>query len=236
MIYYFQMHDSLTYCSIARNHNWFIYKAEKSHKGRKLIPFVEGFWWVEIGSKDDIIEEFDEARHKLMGYAYGAWDHIKYSGHFPETENFALDWVGSLPGKRESRRFIGDFILSEPDQLGYRNFPDAVAYGGWSLDEHNPGGIENLKEPPSYFHEKFDEVYQIPYRCLYSKNISNLLFAGRNVSQTLTIQGRVEGKWVDLGTNDNNQRRLIKFNFDPIKTSAIRIQIKALSEISQLIH
>ncbi|CAN0602119.1 unnamed protein product, partial [Ectocarpus sp. 12 AP-2014] len=109
---------------------------------------------------------------------------VKNSGKFPEAENYALDWVCSLPGKRESRRFIGDFILSEGDLLNNRNFDDAVAYGGWSLDEHNPGGIENLSEPPSYFHSKFAEVYQIPFRSLYSKNVSNLLFAGRNISQT----------------------------------------------------
>lgn len=160
------------------------YDAEKSHKGRKLIPFVEGFWWVELGSEDDIIADYEDNRHKLMGYAYGVWDHVKNSGKFPEAENFALDWVCSLPGKRESRRFIGDFVLSEGDLLGNRHFEDAVAFGGWSLDEHNPGGIENLAEPPSYFHERFAEVYQIPFRSLYSKNVSNLLFAGRNISQT----------------------------------------------------
>ncbi|WP_165748694.1 FAD-dependent oxidoreductase [Cellulophaga sp. Z1A5H] len=160
------------------------YEAEKSHKGRKLKPFVEGFWWVELGSEDDIIADYEENRHKLMGYAYGVWDYVKNSGKFPEAENYALDWVCSLPGKRESRRFMGDYILSEGDMLGNKQFDDAVAYGGWSLDEHNPGGIENLSEPPSYFHEKFAEVYQIPFRCLYSKNISNLLFAGRNISQT----------------------------------------------------
>lgn len=160
------------------------YEADKSHKKRKLIPFVEGFWWVELGSEDDIIADYEENRNKLMGYAYGVWDYLKNSGKFPETENYALDWVCSLPGKRESRRFMGDFILSEGDLLNNRHFEDAVAFGGWSLDEHNPGGIENLSEPPSYFHERFDEVYQVPYRSLYSKNISNLLFAGRNISQT----------------------------------------------------
>ena len=151
---------------------------------RKIIPFVEGFWWVELGSEDDIIAEFEETKHKLMGYAYGVWDYVKNSGKYPQAENYALDWVCSLPGKRESRRFIGDYILCEPDMLGYRDFEDAVAYGGWSLDEHNPGGIENLEEPASYFHSKFEEPYQIPFRCLYSKNVPNLLFAGRNISQT----------------------------------------------------
>jgi hypothetical protein len=119
-----------------------------------------------------------------MGYVHGAWDYIKNSGNFPESENEAIDWIGTLPGRRESRRFIGDYILSEGDLLGHKHFKDAVAYGGWSVDEHCPGGIENLKDPPSYFHEYFNEVYEIPYRSLYSVNISNLLFAGRNISQT----------------------------------------------------
>lgn len=160
------------------------YKAKKSHPNRKIIPFVEGFWWVEVGNELDIIGDAEKDRKKLMGYAYGVWDYVKNSGDYPEANNFALDWVGSLPGRRESRRFIGDYILSEPDQISHRHFEDAVAYGGWPLDEHNPGGIENLSDPPSYWHEHFDQVYEIPYRCLYSKNISNLLFAGRNISQT----------------------------------------------------
>ncbi|KXX66625.1 FAD-dependent oxidoreductase [Flammeovirga sp. SJP92] len=160
------------------------YEADKSHKGRKLMPFELGFWWVELGSDEDIIGEFEDNKHTLMGYAYGVWDYLKNSGKFPETENYALDWVSSLPGKRESRRFIGDHILSEPDLLNNVDFEDAVAYGGWSLDEHNPGGMLNLEEPPSYFHEKFKEVYQIPFRSLYSVNVPNLMFAGRNISQT----------------------------------------------------
>ncbi|OHX64624.1 FAD-dependent oxidoreductase [Flammeovirga pacifica] len=160
------------------------YDAEGAHKGRNLKPFELGFWWVELGSDDDIIGEFEDNKHALMGYAYGVWDYLKNSGKFPETENYALDWVSSLPGKRESRRFIGDHILSEPDLLNNVDFKDAVAYGGWSLDEHNPGGMLNLKEPPSYFHDDFEEVYQIPYRSLYSINVPNLSFAGRNISQT----------------------------------------------------
>ncbi|EWH09231.1 fumarate reductase/succinate dehydrogenase flavoprotein domain-containing protein [Catenovulum agarivorans DS-2] len=160
------------------------FDAESTHPDRRIIPFVEGFWWVEVGSKDDIIGTAETDMHRLMGYAYGVWDHVKNSGLYPEADNFALDWVGSLPGRRESRRFIGDYILSEPDQLNLKQFDDAVAFGGWPLDEHNPGGIENLAEPPSFWHEHFDEVYQIPFRSLYSRNIENLLFAGRNISQT----------------------------------------------------
>ncbi|WP_303317283.1 FAD-dependent oxidoreductase [Flavivirga abyssicola] len=160
------------------------YTHEGGHKRRKFAGFHEGIWWIEVGSDDDIIADAEKNRHKLMGYLHGVWDYIKNSGNFPEAENLALDWVGSLPGRRESRRFIGDYILSERDMTEHKHFEDAVAFGGWSLDEHNPGGIENISEPPSYFHYHFKEVYQFPFRSLYSKNVSNLMFAGRNVSQT----------------------------------------------------
>lgn len=151
---------------------------------RDIKTFADGYWWVELGSEYDIIADRETNRHKLLGYLHGVWDHIKNSGQYPESANYALEWVGSVPGRRESRRFIGDFILSERDLVEHRHFPDAVAYGGWSLDEHCPGGIENPEDPPSFFHYRFSKVYEIPFRSLYCKNISNLLFAGRNVSQT----------------------------------------------------
>ncbi|MGB5419063.1 FAD-dependent oxidoreductase [Algibacter sp.] len=164
------------------------YYIKYTHEGasprRKFAGYHEGIWWIEVGSQDDIIADFEVNRHKLMGYLHGVWDYIKNSGKFPEAENLALDWVGSLPCRRESRRFIGDYFVSEKDMTEHRHFDDAVAFGGWSLDEHNPGGIENISEPPSYFHYHFKNIYQFPFRALYSKNVANLMFAGRNVSQT----------------------------------------------------
>ncbi|WP_237561768.1 FAD-dependent oxidoreductase [Flagellimonas algicola] len=157
-------------------------EGHKPKMHRSVLPFTHGFWWVEVGSDKDIIGETEEIRHRLMGHLYGVWDYIKNSGNHPESENFALDWVASIPGKRESRRFMGDHILTEVDLMNHHHFEDAVGYGGWSLDEHNPGGIENLSEPASYFHYRFDKVYEIPFACLYSQNVPNLLFAGRNVS------------------------------------------------------
>jgi hypothetical protein len=160
------------------------YDVENTNPRRKFANFQNGIWWIEIGSENDIIGEAEEIRQKLMGYLHGVWDYIKNSGKFPEAENMALDWVGNIPGRRESRRFMGDFILSEKDLTEHHHFDDAVAYGGWSLDEHCWAGMENLQDPPSYFHQHFHEIYEIPFRSLYSKNISNLLFAGRNISQT----------------------------------------------------
>ncbi|MBN8218003.1 MAG: FAD-dependent oxidoreductase [Spirochaetes bacterium] len=153
-------------------------------KRRGLGPLAEGFWWVELGSDADIIADQEENRHKLMGYVHGLWDYIKNSGEFPQAANLALDWVGSVPGKRESRRFIGDYILSQKDLVERRHFEDTVAFGGWSLDEHCPGGLLSPDLPPSFFHQHFDRAYEIPFRCLRARTISNLLFAGRNISQT----------------------------------------------------
>ncbi len=160
------------------------YDAENSHPQRNFANYDKGIWWIEISSNNDIIGEYDDINKKLMGYTYGVWDYIKNSGKFPQAANQAIQWAQSIPGRRESRRFIGDFILSEKDLTEHRHFEDAVAYGGWSLDEHNWGGLENLQDPPSYFHQYFSKIYEIPYRSLYSKNISNLLLAGRNISQT----------------------------------------------------
>lgn len=150
---------------------------------RKINGLSCGFWWVEFGSDLDITADTETNRHRLLAYLYGAWDYVKNSGKFPEAANLALDWVGSVPGRRESRRFMGDYILSERDLTQYHHFDDAVASaGGWSLDEHCPGALDNPDDPASFFHQRFTKFTEIPFRSLYSRNIKNLLFAGRNIS------------------------------------------------------
>jgi len=153
-------------------------------KHRRIKQVKEGYWWIEVGDDFDIIGNREEIRHKLMAYFYGVWDYIKNSGDYPEAETIALDWIGSIPGRRESRRFMGDIILTQIDLASDKQFDDAVAFGGWSFDEHNPGGIENLEEPASYFHKGINGLYQIPYGALYSRNIENLSLSGRNISVT----------------------------------------------------
>ncbi len=170
-------------------------------KHRKIRQLKEGYWWVELGSEYDVIAERDDNRHNLMARFYGVWDYIKNSGEFPEAETIALDWVGSLPGKRESRRLVGDYMLSDVDMLSGRHFDDAVAFGGWSLDEHCEGGILSLHKPASYFHTNFTEYYEIPYRCLYSRNIENLYMAGRcaSVSHVALSSTRIIGTCSVMG-------------------------------------
>lgn len=146
-----------------------------------------GYWWLELcGEGDDIITEYETIRDDLMAYAYGIWDHIKNNDegvHAHNAENFALEWVGALPGVRESRRLVGDYLLSETDILAHRIFDDAVCYGGWCVDLHAPHGLLDFDLLPSDCNF-YEGVYTIPYRSYYSKNIRNLYMAGRDISTT----------------------------------------------------
>lgn len=139
-----------------------------------------GYWWIELGGDDtNIIADGEVIRDELLKAVYGVWDHIKNNeGH--NADNFVLDWIGFLPGKRESRRITGEYILKEQDCFAGKIFEDAVAYGGWPMDMHIVGGLRTRLEPTLFL--KCDEMYTIPYRSLYSKNISNLLLGGRAIS------------------------------------------------------
>ncbi|MBK1440112.1 FAD-dependent oxidoreductase [Parapedobacter sp. ISTM3] len=137
-------------------------------------------WWVEHGGRLDTVHDTERIKWELWRVVYGIWDYIKNSGKFPEAETMTLEWVGMIPGKRESRRFEGDYMLSQRDLIEQRTHPDAVAYGGWSIDLHPADGVFSERQPCNQWHSK--GVFQIPYRCLYSRNIKNLFFAGRIIS------------------------------------------------------
>ena len=101
-------------------------------------------------------------------------------GQFPEAENLTLEWVGTIPGKRESRRFEGDDILAQTRHRGAAPHRDAVSFGGWAMDLHPAEGVYSDLPGCAQWHAK--GVYQIPYRCFYSRNIDNLFLAGRIIS------------------------------------------------------
>ena len=138
------------------------------------------FWWLEWGGRLDTIYETEAIKWELWKVAYGVWDYIKNSGRFPEAENLTLEWVGTIPGKRESRRFEGDYILRQQDVVEQRRHPDAVSFGGWAIDLHPADGVYSELDTCTQWHSK--GVYQVPYRCMYSRNIGNLFLAGRIVS------------------------------------------------------
>lgn len=161
-------------------------QAEDPEEYRRVSSFSSagieyGYWWLELsGDSEDIIDDYENIRDDLYAYFYGVWDHIKNGGDHG-AENYDLEWVGTLPGMRESRRLLGDYVLNECDLLNNRLFDDGVAYGGWGVDLHAPHGIKDRNLLPSQVWT-FDGTYTIPYRCYYSKNIDNLFMAGRNIS------------------------------------------------------
>ncbi|MBU4200699.1 MAG: FAD-dependent oxidoreductase [Verrucomicrobia bacterium] len=149
-----------------------------AHRGHSRYRY--GYWWIEWGGQLDPIADNEAIRDELLKIVLGVWDHIKNHGNHG-ADQWALEWVGVLPGKRESRRFIGDYILCQKDLEAGRIFPDAVAYGGWPIDTHP---VEGFRSPEHPCRQISVPLYTIPLRSLYSRNIDNLFFAGRNISAT----------------------------------------------------
>jgi hypothetical protein len=139
-------------------------------------------WWIEYGGRLDTVHDTERIKWELWQVVYGVWNYIKNSGQFPEAANLTLEWVGHIPGKRESRRFEGDHLLNQHDVIEQRQHADAVAFGGWALDLHPADGV--FSEKPGCTHWRMRGPYQIPYRCLYSRNVENLFLAGRIISVT----------------------------------------------------
>ena len=137
-------------------------------------------WWIEYGGRLDTVFDTEKIKWELWKIVYGVWNHIKNSGNFPEAGNLTLEWVGMIPGKRESRRFEGDVMLKQQDIIEQRMHDDAVAFGGWSVDLHPSDGVYTDLPGCNQWHSK--GIYQVPYRSLYSKNIRNLFLAGRIIS------------------------------------------------------
>lgn len=137
-------------------------------------------WWIEYGGRLDTVKDTEQIKWELWKVVYGVWNYIKNSGEFPEAANYTLEWVGTIPGKRESRRFMGDYMLVQQDIVEQRQHEDAVSYGGWSIDLHPADGVFSELPGCNQWHSK--GIYTIPYRSLYSKNIANLFLAGRIIS------------------------------------------------------
>ncbi|MDH7570309.1 MAG: FAD-dependent oxidoreductase, partial [Armatimonadota bacterium] len=147
-------------------------------------------WIFELGGLQDTCTEAEEIRDDLLRLVYGLWDHTK--NHCPRDRERAathrLVWVGHVAGKRESRRLMGDYVLTQNDIVAQNLFADRVAYGAWTIDDHHSEGFFHQGS----FGRHYDEPhlacrglpYSIPFRSLYSRNVENLLMAGRNISVT----------------------------------------------------
>ena len=147
-----------------------------------------GEWTWETGLNKDQIREAEQIRDYGMLVVFSNWSWLKNESGLEKYKNLALDWVAYIAGKRESRRLLGDHILTENDILDFVIYPDAAGSTTWSIDLHYPDP-KNTKYFPN---KEFKAIavqnniypYPVPYRCLYSRNIENLFMSGRNISVT----------------------------------------------------
>jgi len=156
-------------------------KEDFEHRNPNIRNSYENFWYLELGGDRDTIGDTEKLRDELVGLAAGTWDYVKNSGEF-DADKWELDFLGFLPGKRESRRMMGEYLITQRDISDGVIFDDEIAYGGWPLDDHFPGGFYHRGTPNTNF--STPAPYSLPYRALYSKNVDNLFFAGRNISMT----------------------------------------------------
>ena len=157
---------------------------------------TRGDWNWETGLNRDQIADFESIRDHGLRAVYGNWAFLKnHSKDQVKYANRQLSWVAYIAGKRESRRLVGDFLLTQQDVQEQREYPDAFVTTTWSLDLHYPDPA-NTKYFPG---EEFKTIcktpaikpYAVPYRCFYSRNMENLFMAGRDVSVTHVALGTV---------------------------------------------
>jgi hypothetical protein len=139
---------------------------------------TKGSWYWEYGLDRSTIYDAEEIRDHLLQAIYGTWWNVKQRS---TNANLELTWVPYVAGKRESRRLVGDYLLTEADVRNNPGFPDAVVMGSWGIDLHftKPGtGVDFITD---YLSTTVPN-YWLPFRCLYSVNIENLMMAGRCLS------------------------------------------------------
>lgn len=169
--------------------------------GRTPRSPTHGEWWIEHPGTIDDLYDAEGARDELIKISFGYFDFLKNVwSRRAEAANVELVWVPLYDAKRETRRLVGDYLLRQQDVQEGRVFPDAIAHGGWNIDVHNPRGIFSGKEGPFDYDPRIP-LYSIPFRCLYSTNIVNLMFAARNASVTHVALGtvRVQSTLATLG-------------------------------------
>jgi hypothetical protein len=155
---------------------------------------IRGDWDWETGLSRNQVDEIEFIRDYALRVTFGNWDFVKNKSKNKSIyDHYRLAWVAYIGGKRESRRLLGDIILKEQDIINQVSYPDASFTTTWSIDLHYPLKSEYFKGEPfrSTADQKDIIPYPVPYRCLYSRNISNMFMAGRNISVTHVALGTV---------------------------------------------
>ena len=165
------------------------------------LPGTRMAWWLEAPNTYDELYDGEQSRDALILVLLGYYDYLK--NHWQEHEAakyLQMKFSSIMLGRRESRRFIGDYILTQDDCTEGARFPDGVSYTGWHIDIHHPEGIYSGKKGGLYCSVAANMPH-VPFRSLYSVNIDNLMFAGRNISTTHLAMGttRVQNTIATLG-------------------------------------
>ena len=169
------------------------FDAPSRGKGRNPGNDVNGAilyaWWVEYGGMLNIIQDAERIRDELLRISLGLWNYAK--NHNPATRdknaNRELVWLNYVPGVRESRRLLGDYVMSQQDYDWRTVHDDTVAFTDWGPDVHHPEGF--WVQGNDCIHVYKGRRTSIPYRTLYSRNIVNLFMAGRCHSATHIAMG-----------------------------------------------
>jgi len=179
---------------------WAIDLSDKPFPGRKnskgqggstnALQNLGGWFW-ESGFDKDPIADVEQIRDLNFRAMYGAWDALKNVDHL--YPNYRIGWAAFIAGKRESRRLLGDVILDAKDFTNNRVWPDGVFPCTWSIDLHQPNPTYQKGLKGEAFISKatagqkgyvYKGPYWAPYRCLFSRNVTNLFMAGRDISVT----------------------------------------------------
>lgn len=172
-----------------------------------------GFWWNELGGEKNTIYDTEEINKDLIRNMFGIYNYTKNNTCIKNEHN-NIDWIGYVPAKRESRRIKCLYQLIESDLVKNKSFKDAVAYGGWTMDMHNPlGFLDNEGEPTQ--HTYLEDVYQIPLSSMIAAKNNNLFVTGRllytdsmafsstRVMATCSVMGQAAGTAAALISSKN---------------------------------
>jgi hypothetical protein len=177
-----------------------------------------GQWFWESGFDHHPVDELERTRDWNLRAVFGAFNAMKNRDGAVEHQNAMLEWIAYVGGTRESRRLLGDVILTGQQIRDQVPFDDGVVPTTWSIDLHYPDERYLAKYPDDPYIARAvhgpgvdrRRGYPVPYRCFYSRNIENLFMAGRNVSvdreglgtirvmRTGGMMGEVVGKAVSI--------------------------------------
>lgn len=173
-----------------------VFEYGKTFDEESVQKVTHGEWTWETGMLRDQVREAERVRDHGLLVVYSNWSYLKNRSLVKnEYSNLALDWVAYIAGKRESRRLVGDHVLTQTDILDQVPYEDGTCATSWTIDLHYPDPVNTAFFPGEEFKavctQQYIEIYPIPYRCFYSRNIPNLFMAGRNISVTHVALGTV---------------------------------------------